>query len=84
MAQRLKVFLPRWTLAFVLPLLFVVWGVITYLAFFSPEGQRDFGLLGWIAATIVLALVSAMLWLMTGRLPAYIIMVEDIDEVIKR
>jgi hypothetical protein len=36
---------------------------------------------GWAVATIVLALVGVMLWLMsTGRLPAYIIEIEDSEE----
>ena len=84
MPQRLKVFLPRWILGFVLPLLVVVWGVISYITFFSPEGQREFGVLGWVAATIVLGLIATMLWLMTGRLPAYVITIEDVDEFTKR
>jgi uncharacterized membrane protein len=81
----MKVFLPRWTLWVMLPVLAIVWGVVTYLAFLSSEGREELGVAGWLVMTLVLVLVGVMVWLMaSGRLPAYLIEVEDTDDPVKR
>jgi hypothetical protein len=78
MGKKMKVYLPRWTLWIVLPLLAVVWGVITYVTFSTTRGREEPGLLGWLLATLVVAVVGAMILLMaSGRLPAYSIEVDD-------
>lgn len=62
----------------VLPLLAVVWATITYVTFGTPQGREDPGVVGWLAVTVVVVLIGAMLGLMAlGRLPAYIIEVEE-------
>ena len=85
MPKRMKAYLPRWTLRVLLPVLAAVWGVITYVAFGTPQGRNDFGLIGWIGMSIVILLVGVMIWLMgSGRLPAYILEVEeDSDDATK-
>lgn len=85
MVRKMKVFLPRWTLWVMLPVLAIVWGVVTYLAFLSSEGREELGVAGWLVMTLVLVLVGVMVWLMaSGRLPAYLIEVEDTDDPVKR
>lgn len=83
MTKKMKVFLPRWILGVLCPLLAVVWAVITYLTFGTPEGSESPGIVGWVLATAVLLLVGTMLWLMTGRLPAYIIEMEEPEDARK-
>jgi type IV secretory pathway TrbF-like protein len=62
-AKKMKVFLPRWVLWILVPVLALIWGIITYAAF---------------------VLVGVMLWLMaSGRLPAYVIEVDDADDSTK-
>jgi hypothetical protein len=73
----MKVFIPRWTLLVIGPILLVVWGVVTWLALMTEDGRQELGIVGWIGLTLVLLLVGGMLWLMTGRLPAYVIEIED-------
>jgi hypothetical protein len=59
---------------FILP----VWGLATYQVFYTEKGRDDLGLGGWLMMTVVMAAVSAMLFLMgTRKLPAYIIEEED-------
>ena len=78
MAKRMKVYLPRWVLWVILPILFLVWGLVTYLSFGTASGRQEMGTTGWLILTAVIALVGVMLWLMgSQRLPAYIIEVED-------
>ncbi|HXV86275.1 MAG TPA: hypothetical protein VD793_06235 [Gemmatimonadales bacterium] len=76
MAKRMKVYLPRWVLAITIPILGVVWGVITYLAFGTTQGEQ-LGVPGWLGLTVLLILVGIMMWLMTGRLPAYLIEMDE-------
>lgn len=79
--KTMKVFLPGWVLRIVLPMLAVLWAVVTYAAFATPSGREELGLIGWLGMTIVFALIAAMIWLMgSRRLPAYIIELEDGDE----
>jgi hypothetical protein len=80
MPRRMKIFLPRWVMWFILPLLILVWGVITFIAFATPAGQDELGLFGWIGLTLVLLLIAVMMLLMSsGKLPAYLIELEDDD-----
>lgn len=68
-----KVYLPRWQRYYVLPIMLGVWGLITYIEFFT-ESDDKLGTVGYIIISGVLLLVTVMTWLMTsGRLPAYII-----------
>lgn len=81
MTQRVKVFLPRWILWTVLPILLLMWGLVTWAAFGTTEGQSELGLIGWLGVTGVLVLVGVMLWLMTSRrLPVYVIEIDDADD----
>jgi hypothetical protein len=81
----MKAYLPRWALWIMLPVLAVVWGVVTWVTFVAPGGREDPGLAAWLGITAVLILIAIMLWLMgTGRLPAYIIEMDDKDESSER
>ena len=81
MAKKMKAYLPRWIPRVILPVILLMWAFITYSAFATPSGRDELGLVGWAVVTIVLALVGVMLWLMsTGKLPAYIIEIEDTEE----
>ena len=78
MGKRMKVYLPRWTRWMVLGLLVVMWGFVTYTAFFTAQGRRDMGWGMWGFVTAVLVAAGTMMWLMSsGKLPAYIIEEED-------
>ncbi len=81
MTKKMKAFLPRWVLWILLPMLALIWGIVTYAAFGTASGREELGMVGWLGVTLVLVLVAVMLWLMAaGRLPAYIIEIEDSDE----
>ena len=84
-AKKLKVFLPRWVLWILVPMLALIWGIITYAALATPSGREELGIVGWLGVTLVLVLVGVMFWLMaSGRLPAYIIEeIEDADDSTK-
>jgi hypothetical protein len=78
--KKMKVYLPGWTLWIVMPILVLVWGVITYVTFGTPQGREEPGVLGWLVLTVIVGLVGAMIYLMaSGRLPAYIIDMDDED-----
>ena len=56
-----------------MPMFALLWALITYLEFFSPE-QGEFGLFGYIVMSLVFLGVATMMWLMSGgKLPAYIL-----------
>jgi hypothetical protein len=77
-AKKMKAFLPRWVLWILVPVLALIWGMITYEAFVTPSGREGLGIVGWLGVTLVLVLVGVILWLMaSGRLPAYVIEVDD-------
>ncbi len=70
--------MPRWVRWPLIPVLAVLWGVMTYVAFATPGGGEELGMLEWLVITVVLLLVGGMIWLMSsGKLPAYIIELED-------
>lgn len=74
MPRQMKVFLPPWVRWILVPMLALMWGFVTYSAFFTPEGRAEVGLVGWALVTLVLFLIGLMIWLMSsGKLPAYII-----------
>jgi hypothetical protein len=76
--KKMKVYLPGWTLWIVMPILALVWGVMTYVTFGTPQGRAEPGVLGWLVLTVILGLVGVMVYLMaSGRLPAYIIDMDD-------
>lgn len=80
MAKRMRVFLPSWVRWVLLPVLLLVWGLVTYSTFFTAEGRAELGLVGWLLVTAILLVIGVMVWLMaSGRLPAYIIEAEDRD-----
>lgn len=84
MTRKMKAYLPRWILRVILPLILLMWAFITYSVFGTPAGREELGVVGWAVVTVVLALVGVMLWLMgSGRLPAYILEVDDTDEETK-
>jgi Mn2+/Fe2+ NRAMP family transporter len=69
-----KIYLPKWQRFFTLPIIFAVWGLITYVEFFDPNSTDKMGTVGYILTSVILFSVTLMLWLMTsGRLPSYII-----------
>ena len=81
MAKKMKAYLPRWILRVILPIIVLMWGFITYQAFGTPDGREELGLVGWAVVTVMLIGIGVMLWLMSsGRLPAYVIEVEDTEE----
>lgn len=56
-----------------MPMFALLWVLITYVEFFSPE-QGELGLFGYIVMSLVFLGVATMMWLMSGgKLPAYII-----------
>jgi hypothetical protein len=83
MRKKLKVFLPSWTLWFLVPMMGLLWAMLTYSAFATQSGRDELGWFGWLCLTLVLSMVGAMLWLMgSGRLPAYIIEIDDTEDEI--
>jgi hypothetical protein len=78
MTRTKKVYLPLWVAWFSQLFILPVWGLATYQVFYTEKGRDDLGLGGWLMMTVVMAAVSAMLFLMgTRKLPAYIIEEED-------
>ncbi|MEX1187454.1 MAG: hypothetical protein WEA80_12760 [Gemmatimonadaceae bacterium] len=85
MAKRMKAYLPKWILWIIVPMLLVMWGFVTYSAFGTASGREELGVIGWLLMTLVFALVGTILGLMaSGKLPAYIVELEDDDEPPKR
>lgn len=85
MPKRMKIFLPRWVMWCILPLLILAWAVVTYIAFATPAGRDELGVVGWVGVTLIFVLVSVVMVLMAaGKLPAYVIELEDGDELPKK
>lgn len=73
-----KVYLPGWMRWFVIPLILVMWGILTYQTFAAPGGRESLSLLGWLGLTLLLAGIGVVVWFMTnGTLPAYVIKSEN-------
>lgn len=76
--RRLKVYLPKWMRGVTTGILALMWGFVTYSAFFTAQGKQELGVIGWAVTSVVLGAVGAMIWAMTsGKLPAYIVEEED-------
>lgn len=74
-----KLFLPPWVLWVILPILVLVWGMVTFSTFGVPVGREPLALPEWGLVSLSILAVAVMVWLMgTGRLPAYIM--EDADD----
>lgn len=85
MTRKMKAYLPRWSLWVTVPMMTLLWAFMTYSAFVTESGREELGVVGWALMTIVFLLIGVMLWLMaSGRLPAYVIEVDDADEPQKR
>ncbi|HEX7122798.1 MAG TPA: hypothetical protein VF178_10550 [Gemmatimonadaceae bacterium] len=81
MPRTIKVYLPRWLRWLLLPVLLLVWGIVTYETFVGDAGESQMSVVAWLGVTALLLLVGVMLWLMTaGRLPAYVVEVEDTND----
>ncbi len=74
-----KVYLPKWQRWFLMPTFLGIWGLITYLEFFSETNNEELGLIGYLLLSGIFLSMAVMMWLMTsGKLPAYLI--EDDDK----
>lgn len=81
MGELRKVYLPPWMTWFGLVLLLPMWLWITYQTFFTGGGAEDVGVGGWLAVTVVMVVVGAVMYLMGRRkLPAYLIEMEEGDD----
>lgn len=75
-----KLYLPPWILWVFLPILALVWGMVTFSTFGRPLGQEPIGMLEWGLVSLFILAMGVVVWLMgTGRLPAYIMVEEDSD-----
>ncbi|HEY4526653.1 MAG TPA: hypothetical protein VJK53_02295 [Candidatus Paceibacterota bacterium] len=79
MKKTKKIFLPKWQRWFLIPLLALIWGFVTYLNFFGPvESREELGTVGYVVMSAILLGVGVMMWLLSsGKLPAYIIEEDD-------
>lgn len=74
MPKHSKVFLPKWMRWFIIPIVFVVWVMMTYEAFWTARDGASLGFVGWLVVSAICGLVATVVWLMsTGKLPAYLI-----------
>lgn len=81
MPRTMKVYLPRWLRWLVLPVLVLMWGIVTYATFVGDAAGGQMSVVAWLGVTALLILVGVMLWLMTaGRLPAYVVEVDDTND----
>lgn len=68
-----RVYLPRWQIYFLVPLMLIIWGFITYQAFFTERG-KELGFIGWFLLSALFLLLIVMFSLMAfKKLPAYIL-----------
>lgn len=69
-----RVFLPKWQRFYLMPMMLLIWGFITYMEFFNPENMEKMGMVGYVFMSALFLGIAVMMWLMTGgKLPAYII-----------
>jgi hypothetical protein len=81
MPRRVKAYLPPWVRWIIFPMLLLMWGLITYRVFGTGPGREQLGLAGWAVVSLILLLVGIMMWLMSaGRLPAYIVEIDDSED----
>lgn len=58
--------------------------LVTYLTFGADSPNEQLSVAGWAVMSVILVPVGVMLWLMSsGRLPAYIVQVQDEDDARK-
>lgn len=78
MKKQTKAFMPSWVGWLLIPVLVLIWGLITYQTFGTPGDGREIGLVEWTVITLVLLIVGiAVLLMASGKLPAYIIKTND-------
>lgn len=78
MKRRAKVYLARPARRIILPILVLVWGVVTYIAFATPEGRREMDVWGWLAVSAILVAAGGMVVLASsGRFPMYEVEFEE-------
>ena len=78
--RRMKVYLPKWVRWMLIPLFAVIWVIMTWGIWGGDEPRARDDMMGWWVATIVLAFVAVLIWLMSsGKLPAYEIEVVEDD-----
>ena len=81
MPRKMKAYLPQWILWIMMPMIVVIWGFITYSVFATDSGRQEIGIVGWLLLSVVFVLIAIMFWLMaSGRLPAYVIEIQDDDD----
>jgi hypothetical protein len=79
--KRVRVYLPKHVRWLVLPILGVVWVVLTVAAFLPSENPRGPDLVAWALGTLVLGFVAVVIWLQSsGRWPAYLLEIEEDPE----
>ncbi len=68
-----RVYLPKWQIYFLVPLMVIIWGFITYQTFFTKSGE-EIGFIGWLLLSALFLLLIVMFSLMAfKKLPAYIL-----------
>jgi hypothetical protein len=81
MKQLHKVYLPKWQRWFLIPLFVLIWGMIAYLQFGDTTAADKLPWPAFAIMTIVFLGLSIMFWFMTsGKLPAYMIELNDEDK----
>jgi hypothetical protein len=79
--KKMKAFLPQWILWVVVPALLMMWALVTFSTFGTASPRSRYEIFRWLGATAIFALVGLVLWLMaSGRLPAYVIEIEESDD----
>ena len=72
MIRRSKVFLPRWVRWFVVVMLALEWGFVSWLTFFQPDQSERIDIGVWAIVSIVLVMVGVLVGLSASRkLPIY-------------
>lgn len=80
MGKTKKLFLPKWYRYVMVPMMVLIWGLITYMEFFNSSAEEELGMVGYVLLSILFLGLTVMFWLMTsGKLPAYVIKEEDDD-----
>ena len=74
MKTKKRVFLPKWQRYYLVPVMLLIWGFITYMEFFNANNPEKMGWVGYVFMSALFLGIAVMMWLMTsGKLPAYII-----------
>ena len=79
--RRMKAYMPPWIGWVLIPLFIAIWGVVTWMVWLSGEPRDSEDVAGWWMTTIVLLVVSGLILAMaSGKLPAYVIEVEEDED----